>query len=186
MASNDTKLGIGLATGMFYHAPKGTTLPTYPLEQLASAWVHVGDVSADGISLSMERSTEDLRNWANQIKRTIMTEHSEKIQGTIMDTTQEVLKTLLGADNVTEVAATSAHGALVNATLSGATLPDDEAFLFLMKDGDDSMAVGCTDGQITEMDSITFAPGAAITWTPTITAHGDGWKLIMDDGQTTT
>lgn len=186
MASNDTKLGIGLSTGMFFHAPKGTALPAYPLEELEAAWVHVGDVSADGISLSMERSTEDLRNWANQIKRTIMTEHSEKIQATVMDTTQEVLKTLLGDENVTSEAATTAHGAVVKATLSGATLPDDEAFLFLMKDGDDSMAVGCTDGQITEMDSITFAPGAAITWTPTITAHGDGWKLIMDNGQKTT
>jgi hypothetical protein len=44
---SDVKLGIGLATGMFYHAPIGTAFPTYPAETLAAAWKKVGDVTAD-------------------------------------------------------------------------------------------------------------------------------------------
>ena len=53
-----------------------------------------------------------------------------------------------------------------------------------MKDDDDAIAIGCTEGQITEMDSVTFEPGATINWVPTITAINDGWKIILDDGQT--
>ena len=52
----DTKLGLGLATGMFYHAPAGTALPTYPSEQLNAAWVKVGDVSDAGIMLALNKT----------------------------------------------------------------------------------------------------------------------------------
>ena len=45
----DTKLGTGLATGMFYHAPAGTALPTSLTTQLPGTWKHVGDVSDAGI-----------------------------------------------------------------------------------------------------------------------------------------
>ena len=44
MATHDTKMGIGYASGMFYHAPAGTALPSYPTETLPAAWVEVGDV----------------------------------------------------------------------------------------------------------------------------------------------
>ena len=56
--------------------------------------------------------------------------------------------------------------------------------MFLMKDEDDMIALGCTNGQITAIDNVTFAPNGAITWTPTITALESGWTLITDDGQT--
>lgn len=181
----DVKLGTGLATGMFYHAPAGTALPTSPADTLDAAWTHVGDVSDAGITLAMDKSVTNLRNWANVIKRVIMTEHEETIQAPIMDTTAEVLKTVLGEANVTETAATSSHGAIVTVNLSQGSLPEKEAFLFIMKDGDDMIAIGCSEGQVSSVDNVTFAPGEAINWVPTITAMGDdGFKLIMDDGQT--
>ena len=184
MSSNDVKLGIGLATGMFYHAPVGTALPTYPGETLASAWKHVGDVTQDGITVTTDKSTENLKNWANAIKRVIMTDHTETIQAPVMDTTEEVLKTCIGASNVTTSAATATHGKLVNAALSSSSLPAPEMFLFLMKDGDDMMMVGCK-GQIMSMEAVTFAPGASVNWTPTITALDNSLVFISDDGQKT-
>lgn len=186
MATHDAKLGIGNSSGMFFHAPAGTALPTYPTETLASAWAEVGDVSDAGISLAFEKTTVNLRNWANTIKRIVMTEHSEAITAPIMDTTQEVLETVLGDGATTTTAATSSHGVLVTASLTQDALPAEEAYLFLMKDDDDAIAIGCTKGQITAMDAVTFAPGEPIKWTPTITALDNGWKIITDDGQTTT
>lgn len=183
MASNDTKLGLGLATGMFYHAPKGTALPEYPAAELNAAWTLVGDVEKEGITLTTDKSTETLYNWAMVAKRIIMTGHTESIKCPIMDTTAEVLKTTLGESNVTVIAATQDHGALVKANLSSGELPDEEAFLWLMKDGDDMIAIGCTDGQIMSMDDVNFQPESSIKWVPTITALGDGFQVIMDDGQ---
>ena len=184
MATHDTKLGIGLANGMFYHAPAGTALPSYPTASLASAWKKVGDVSSDGITLTFDKSTTNLRNWANDLKRVVLTEHAETIAAPIMDTTQEVLETILGDGATTKTTATSAHGEVITAGLTQSELPPEEAYLFLMKDDDDAIAIGCENGQITSMDSVTFAPGSAITWTPTITALEDGWQIITDDGQT--
>ena len=38
------------------------------------------------------------------------------------------------------------------------------------------------DGVRSAVDNVSFAPGAAIIWTPTITAMGDdGFKLIMKE-----
>lgn len=170
----DTKLGLGLATGMFYHAPADTALPTDPTAALNSAWTHVGDVSDAGITLVLNKSTTNLRNWANVVKRVIMTEHSETIQAPIMDTTEESLKTVVGEDNVT-----TANG-VITVNLSDGNLPPAEAFLWVMKDGDDMMMIGCSRGQVSSVDNVTFAPGDPIKWTPTITAMGDGgFKLIM-------
>lgn len=172
----DVKLGLGLATGMFYHAPAGTALPTDPTTTLPNTWVHVGDVSDAGITLALNKTATNLKNWANKIKRVIMTDHSETIQSPIMDTVEEALKTVVGAANVT-----TASG-VVTVNLSDGELPPEEAFLWVMKDGDDMMMIGCSYGQVSAVDNVTFAPGAAINWTPTITAMGnDGFKLIMKE-----
>lgn len=172
----DVKLGLGLATGMFYHAPAGTALPTDPTAAVPNTWTHVGDVSDAGITLALNKSATNLKNWANKIKRVIMTDHSETIQSPIMDTVEEALKTVVGASNVT-----TASG-VITVNLSDGDLPEQEAFLWVMKDGDDMMMIGCSYGQVSAVDNVTFAPGAAINWTPTITAMGDdGFKLIMKE-----
>ena len=183
--TNETKLGIGLATGMFFHAPAGTALPDYPAAQLAQAWEEVGDITEDGIVLATDKNTENLKNWAKVIKRVIMTDHTETIQAPIMDTTEESLKVVVGEDNVQVTAANAQHGKIVKANLSDGNLPEPEAFLFLMKDGDDMIAIGAEKAQISAVDNVSFAPNSGITWGVTITAMEDGFQLIMDDGQKT-
>lgn len=183
--TNETKLGIGLATGMFFHAPAGTALPDYPAAQLAAAWEEVGDITEDGIVLATDKNTENLKNWAKVIKRVIMTDHTETIQAPIMDTTEESLKVVVGEDNVQVTAANAQHGKIVKANLSDGNLPKPEAFLFLMKDGDDMIAIGAEKAQISAVDNVSFAPNASINWGVTITAMEAGFQLIMDDGQKT-
>lgn len=178
---SDVKLGTGNATGMFYHAPAGTALPVYPTDELDAAWVHVGDVTDAGITLATNKTTQNLKNWANQVKRVVITDKSETIQCPIMDTTEESLKTVVGSDNVAVTAATTGHGKKIAVNLSAADLPKSEAFLWLMKDGDDMMMIGCTEGQVTTVENVNFASISAINWTPTITAEGEGFKLIMEE-----
>lgn len=176
--THDVKLGLGDASGMFYHAPAGTALPTDATAALPATWKEVGDVTQDGITLSKDMSTENLKNWANVIKRVVMTEHTETVQAPLMSTTEESLKTVLGEDNVT------ISGGNISANLSSSNLPPEEAFLFRMKDDDDVIIIACKKGQVTALDSISFAPNGSINWTPTITGMEDGWQMIMstDDG----
>lgn len=249
---NDVKLGIGLASGMAFHATAGTSLPTYPTDIVGdngdgtnsdeftatagqsaftlsesanaivsmtvngnsvastdytfsgtsftysgtslsasdkvvityyvSAWRPLGDVTHDGITVNTDKSVTNIRNWANVIKRSILTEHTETVQAPMMDTTEETLKFVVGSDNVTVTAAAGDHGKTIDCNLSGADLPAAEAFIFIMKDGDDIMAVGMERGQVTAVESVSFSPDNAITWTPTITAQDGGLHFISEEG----
>ena len=172
MATHDVKLGIGDVSGMFYHAPVGTALPTSADATLAAAWQEVGYVSQDGLTVSINATTESIKDWGNRIVRVVVTNSEETAQVSIITTSEETLATVLGEDNV------AAAGGTITANLTLATLPPEEAFLFRMKDGDDMIIVGCTKGQINALESISFQPGGAIAWTPTITALESSLKLI--------
>ena len=184
MASNNVNLGIGAATGMFFHAPANTALPAYPTEALAAAWEEVGYISADGITWHHGRSAEPLKDWSNSIRRQLQSDATGTVTAPIISTTNEVLDTLFGSSNVTSAAATTAHGALESVMVSEGVMSGEEAFLFLMKDGDDTMMLGTTKGFITSLDDVAFAPGSAITWNATVSA--DAWVFMKDDGQVVT
>ncbi|MBQ6240874.1 MAG: hypothetical protein IJK56_11040 [Firmicutes bacterium] len=181
MSTNDVNFGIGYATGMFYHAPADTALPSYPTETLGTGWTEVGYIAADGITFSPSIASEQLKDWSKTIRRMTPSEDSPTVQAPIISTTGESLKTLFGA--VTSGAASSAHGATTAVSITANTMTDAEAFLFIGKDGDDTFMLGTTKGYISTVDDITFAPGEAITWGATITA--DEWTFMKDNGQVT-
>lgn len=184
MATNEVNLGAGLATGMFFHAPAGTPLPTFPSEELDAAWKEVGFVSQDGVVWHHGRSAEALKDWSNSIRRMLQSGDDKTVAATIISTTKEVLETIFGADNVVTTAATRDHGNLNAVEVKEGVISGEEAFLFLMKDGDDSFMLGTTRGFITNVDDITFAPSDAISWPATVSA--DSWKFLKDDGQKVT
>lgn len=181
MASNDVNLGAGMATGMFFTAPAGTALPAYPSEELAADWKEVGYISQDGITWHHGRSAEALKDWSNSIRRMLQSQDDKTVAGTIISTTKKVLETIFGAGNVTEVEATQEHGKVESVEVKEGVMSDEAAFLFLMKDGDDTFMLGTTKGFITNLDDISFAPGSPISWPATISA--DAWTFRTDDGQ---
>lgn len=188
MATHDVNLGIGNSaetgtTGMFYHAPKGTALPTYPSEDLGTGWAEVGAISVDGITLNTNRTFSQLKNWANKTARLLPAEESGTVGAPVIDTTEASFKTLFGEDHVVITAATNSHGKLISVDIEQDNTPDAEAFLFLMKDGDDMLMVGTKEGYISELGEVAFQPNNAITWNATISA--DKWTIMKDDGQKT-
>lgn len=184
MGTNAVNLGTGAASGMFFHAAAGTSLPTYPTDTLASAWKEVGYVAADGITWHHGRSAEPLKDWSNSIRRQLQSDATGTVAAPIISTTKEVLQTLFGASAVVETAATSGHGKLEKVEVKEGVMSGEEAFLFLMKDGDDTFMLGTTRGLITALDDVSFAPGSAITWNATVSA--DAWTFMKDDGQKST
>lgn len=172
-------IGKGNATGMFFTAPKGTALPTYPGETLGADWTEVGAITSDGITLTLP-SGDVLRNWALVAERKINTENGT-VQAPIMYTTEKVLETLFGANNVTHVAATATHGNLDSVELAPDVSADPAAYLFLMKDGDKLAMLGTSDGLVTEIGDVSFSPDAGVTWEATIDAS---WTFMIDDGDT--
>ena len=184
MASNKVNLGIGLATGMFYTAPKGTALPAYPTDSTGlSSWELAGAVSADGITWSTGKDSDPLRNWAKEVERLISSDEGGTVEAPLMYTTQKTLETIFGASNVTVAAATSSHGALVSVDVEPGVSASPAAFLFIMKDGEDTIMLGTSNGIVRDCGDITFSPTEAIIWTATIEAAS--WTFMKDDGQVT-
>lgn len=178
MATNNVNLGIGRATGMFYHAPENTALPAYPSETLTQAWVEVGAISEDGITFSPAKDSDTLKNWAKKVERLLPSEDNPTVQAPIIYTTEESLKAVFGDDFVTKTAGTSGHGETISVEVNPNNMPGKEAFLFIMKDGDDLLMLGTTSGLIKAVDDVEMSPSAAITWTATI--ESDTWVFLKE------
>lgn len=178
MNTNNVNLGIGLATGMFFHAPDGTNLPTYPSETLGAAWKEVGGVSENGINFSPAKDSNTLKNWAKEVERLLPSENNPNVKAPIIYTTAETMKTIFGEDNVEVAAASSGHGPVIKVDVNPNKLPGKEAYLFLMKDGDDLIMLGTKSGIIKAVDDVEFSPSTAITWTATI--ESDTWVLLKE------
>lgn len=182
MASNNVNLGIGYASGMFYVAPSGTTLPSYPSDDLTS-WELAGAVTADGITWSTGKDSEPLRNWAKEVERLVASDEGGTVQAPLMYTNEKTLDVIFGSDNVTVTSANSNHGDLVSVTVAPGVSASPCAFLFIMKDGDDMLMLGTSNGIVRDVDDISFSPTEAITWTATIEAAS--WTFLKDNGQVT-
>ena len=178
MATNAVNIGKGRASGMFLTAASGTALPATLSDTTLSTWGSVvGYVSDDGMTLNLSRDKENIKDWANVVRRVVLTDHEESASGSCISTTADALTALFGSDAVTSAQNTT------TVNLSASDLPATAAFLFVMVDGDDVLAFGCSEGQISVSDNVSFAPGDAIEWPFEVTAMGDGgMKFIKTAG----
>lgn len=180
-------------TGAIKHAPLGTTLPS--LSSITKAAVtldpaFVGDeyVSEDGLTLTPTRSTADIKDWSGSIVRKVLEEFNGTLSWTMISTNEGSLGIAFGASNVTTQAKTNAHGAQVRVAL-GARMPEEQSWVFLMKDGDARIVIVVPDGQVTEVAEVTFASNAAVGWNVTLAAYpdsaGNSIYIMTDDGVVT-
>lgn len=180
-------------TGAIKHAPKGTAIPT--LASITKAAVALdqaftGDeyVSQDGLTLAPSMSTTEIKDWSGATVRKVLEDFDGTLSWTMISTNAGALAIAFGADHVTTAAATTTHGAQVQAAL-GAYLPEEQAWVFLMKDGDARIVIAVPDGQITEVGEVTFASNTAVGWQVTLScypdASGNSIYIMTDDGVVT-
>lgn len=181
-------------TGAIKHAPIGTTLPTLSSITKASvtldpAFVGNEYVSEDGLTLSPSMSTSDIKDWSGAVVRKLLESFDGTLSWTMISTDENALEIAFGSDNVSTSAATSTHGAQIRAAL-GAHLPDEQSWVFLMKDGDARIVIVVPDGQITEVGEVTFKNNEAIGWNVTLSCYpdnsGNSIYIMTDDGVVTT
>ena len=181
------------ATGAILHAPVGTALPT--LSDIKKTGVTINQaftgneyVSEDGLTLSPTRSTTDIKDWSGAIVRKLLESFDGTLKWKMISTNKTALELAFGKAKVTSVTASTDHGAQAQAAL-GAYMPDEYAWVFLMKDGDARIVIGVPDGQITEVGDVIFASNAAVGWDVTLScypdANGNSIYILTDDGVTT-
>ena len=177
-------------TGAIKHAPLGTTLPTLSSisktgVQLDSAFTGNEYVSEDGLTLTPNISTTDIKDWSGAVVRKVLESFDGQLAWTMISTNEEAMKTAFGTANVTANAATGNHGTQTRTAL-GAELPERQEFVFLMKDGDARIVIVVPEGQVTEVGEVTFASNAAVGWNVTLSCYpdssGKSIYIMTDDG----
>lgn len=177
-------------TGAIKHAPLGTVIPT--LADIKKAGVTInsafeGDeyVSEDGLTLSPSMSTTDVKDWSGATVRKLLESYDGTLHWTMISTNKGALSIAFGKDHVTSVTAGTDHGAQTMAAL-GAYLPEEQTWIFLMKDGDARIVIAVPDGQITAVGDVVFASNAAIGWDVTLSCYpdenGNSIYIMTDDG----
>lgn len=173
--------------GALYVAPLGTAKPTDARTALAGTYVSGGYISEAGITLNVSRSNTTIRDWGLNNVRVASTDFGTTITGEFLQIDEQAAKNLLGSANVSKTAANSTHGEQLALSI-GPTLPDAQAFVINMKDGNRRGRICAPNAQVTEIGSPTFVPSAGNVWPFTISCYDDGTGhsvyVYFDDGVT--
>lgn len=189
MAIDTKKVLVGApdqsaTTGAVNYAPTTATAPTDAASALAG-FTSCGYVSEDGLTVSTEYSTTQIRDWSRSVVRTLLDEFTGTVTFSFIQTDYESLCAIFGADKVTKTAATSSHGEQI-AVKMGAHLPPAKSYAFNMKDGDAKARVYLPNAQAMLDGDLVFVAGEPITWSVRLEcsadASGESIYVFTDDG----
>jgi len=179
MAAEDIYVAAPLTgTGGILTAAVGTALPT-TVAATTTGFTATGFVGEDGVTMTIDRSTEDVFAWGGSKVRVITTEHSVQFNFAFLETTPENLELIFGSNNVSTV------GEETTVRLNGVDLPHF-AMIIDTADGDKRLRITAADAQVVEQDDIVFVHSAPTAYTVTVEcfadSNGDKAKLIYNTG----
>lgn len=150
-------------SGAVYVAPTGTAAPTASDSTLNVAFVDLGYVSADGITESIDRTTNQIRAWQNgSLVREVTSEGTYSVSMTFIETSEAVLELYYGSTQ-------TAGEISIDPTSTGGR----QSFVIDVVDGTNVERVYIPAGEITSVGERTLASGEAIGYQVTITAYAD-------------
>jgi hypothetical protein len=179
MAIDTTEIRVGV-TGTVYVAPTGTTLPVEPTEALNVAFVELGSINEDGLSLAPERSIEKIRAWQSRKPvRTMITEDDLSISFALQQWNLTNVKLMFGGG--TRSATVGLDSKFVPPSAGEV---DTRAFIFDWVDDDITYRLVVPQGLVTEVEEIELKKDAAAELGLTVEVLGSSpndWILYTDD-----
>lgn len=190
MALENNDVFVGLpdqkTTGAIMCAPIGSTLPTKATDTINEAFKGSGYVSEEGLTLTTEFSTSEIKEWGGSIVRKILEQFDGTISWKEIALNYESACHAFGAENVTETKATGTDGTQLKISI-GAHMPEAKSWVFKMKDGKKRMLVVVPNGQVTGMDGIEFTGTTVVGFPLTLSCYDDGTGnsiyIYTDDGK---
>lgn len=160
--------------GGIFLAPAGTALPTDAATALATAFKNLGFISEDGVTIQIQRTNEDIKEWNGDVVDTLGTEHSALVKTKFIESLNtDTLKLVYGNDNVTE-----ASGALT-VHVNSKDLNEYVMVIDTVVKGDRKQRRVLPRAKLTELGDIVLKAGEAIAYDATIAAFpgADGDKI---------
>ena len=100
MDAGNVSFGKPKVTGGVYVAPKGSTLPVDGTAELDPAFKNLGYISEDGLVINTETDTTDIKAWGGDTVLSGITSFNETFTVNLLETNEETLKLIYGAENV--------------------------------------------------------------------------------------
>lgn len=166
MALSADKVVVGI-TGKVYVGATATTAPTSSTAALANGFTELGYVSADGVTFTTDRSTNQIRAWQNaDLVREVVTEGTVTYQFTLLETSQDVIEAYFG-------------GTLVNGklALSPTSTGGRKSFVIDVVDGAKAIRHYVPFGEIMSVEAQQIQNGEAITYGMTVTAYAKDGRV---------
>ena len=94
-------IGLPKAGGAIYFAPAGTTLPTDASTSLSAAYVNLGYVTEDGVTLNTAEESDTIKAWGPETVMVNQTDYTETVTFNLLETIKPaVLQYMRGSANV--------------------------------------------------------------------------------------
>jgi hypothetical protein len=147
-------------TGKVYVAPTTATAPTGS-DSTLTGFTELGYVSADGITVTHDRSTSQIRAWQNSdLVREVTTEATTTYSLMLLESNEDVIEAYFGT--------TITGGKVeVNPSSTGGR----KSWVIDVVDGASVIRHYIPTGEVTAVEAQTFANGEAIGYGITITAY---------------
>ncbi|WP_443096126.1 phage tail tube protein [Rothia koreensis] len=130
----------------------------------------VGLISDDGMKETVDRKTEDIKDWSGSIVRTVQSEYSLKLKLTFIERTDQTLKEVFGQDNV-KIQDTRAGRA--RTILYNEKMLEARCFVIELQDGKNQIRKVYPNAQVTDVGDTKYVTKDVISYEVTITAYKD-------------
>lgn len=160
MASS-TNVRVG-TTGAFYSGPTSATAPAGATSAL-TGFTELGYVSADGVTETRDRSTNQIRAWQNSdLVREVVTEATATFQAVLLETSAATLAAYYGAE------VDPVDGSIeINPAATGGR----KSFVIDLVDGSEAIRTYIPSGEILSVGDQVYQNGEPVGYDITVTAY---------------
>ncbi len=168
MNANNVTTGKRRTAGGIYRAAAGTTLPTDATTSLAAAFKEIGYISEDGVTNSISKTTNEIKEWGGDTVDSEVSEQTDQFTfKSIESMNVDTLKAVFGDTNVTE--STGAITILVKAGAFG----EGVWVIDVAQKGGRLKRIVIPDGKITALGDIVYNGSEAVGYDITLSAFYD-------------
>lgn len=159
MALSAENVNVG-TTGAIYVGATSATAPTSAVATL-TGFTDLGYVSADGVSETRDRSTNQIRAWQNSdLVREVVTEATATFSATLLETSAATLAAYYGA---------TVTGGVIE--IDPASTGGRKSFVIDLIDGADAIRTYIPAGEILSVGEQVYQNGEPVGYEITITAY---------------
>lgn len=168
MANDADNVRVGL-NGSIFIAPKGTTAPTDLDAAWDPAWVDLGYLSDDGVSMEYSTDSEDINAWQSLSPvRKVLTSVDMTLGFTAIELKTATMTLYFPSATMTDIG-----GTVHKLAIPAAPSPDERAIGLEWVDGDIKNRLVIARGEVTERGAITIGRSAAVGLEMTVSAYAD-------------